>query len=663
MPSYSLGSHDLAAKTIRGLAMDAVQKANSGHPGMPMGTADIAVVLWTQYLKHNPKDPKWPDRDRFVLSAGHGSTLLYSLLHLSGYALSLDDLKQFRQWNSITPGHPEFHLTPGVETTTGPLGQGVANAVGMALAERWLAERFNRPGFSVVDHTTYAIAGDGDMMEGISHEACSLAGHLGLGKLILFYDDNGITIDGSTDLSFSEDVLARFEAYGWHTIEVDGHNVMEILAAIAQAKEIDDQPSLIACQTHIGYGSPNRQDTSKVHGSPLGDAELRLTKEALGIPVEPAFFVPDGVREFMSRSGLAGAEQQAEWESMMERYAQAHPKLAALYRRSMGGQLPDNWDEILPKFEVGKSIATRASSGIALNAIAPHVPQLLGGSADLTGSNLTDLKGESALDLEDFSGRYIHFGIREHGMGGILNGMFLHGGIRPYGGTFLVFSDYMRPSVRLAALMGLPVIYVFTHDSIGLGEDGPTHQPVEHLMALRTIPNLTVIRPAEAGETALAWKSALENLDGPTALALTRQGLPTWEPVKVKDAGKGGYILSDAPNPQAILIGTGSEAHIALKAQSLLAEKGVAARVVSMPSWELFDKQSAEYREMVLPSAITARVSIEAGITFGWERYLGTEGRAIGLDHFGASAPFETLYQEFGITAEAVAEAALAVLK
>lgn len=666
MEEYSIELHRLAANTIRGLAIDAIQKANSGHPGMPMGMADLSVVLWSRFLKHNPKDPAWFDRDRFVLSAGHGSMLLYSLLHLSGYDLSLEDLQSFRQWGSITPGHPENHLTPGVETTTGPLGQGIANAVGMALAERWLAERFNRPGFQLVDHHTYAIASDGDLMEGISHEASSLAGHWGLGKLIVFYDDNHITIDGPTSLSFSEDVLARYEAYGWHTLQVDGHNPASIADAVKLAQAETHRPSLIACRTHIGYGSPNRQDTSAVHGSPLGETEARLTKENLGWPLEPLFHVPDAVRDLLSEAGMRGAERQAAWETLLSQYVEAFPDLAAMFHRFVNGTLPDEWEEILPIFEAGNSLATRASSGQTLNAIAPYVPQLVGGSADLTESNKTDLKGEEALSSGEFGGRYIHFGIREHGMGGILNGMALHGGIRPYGGTFLVFSDYMRPSVRLAALMGLPVIYVFSHDSIGLGEDGPTHQPVEQLMALRTIPNLTLIRPADATETAVAWQAALENRSGPTALVLTRQGVPTLDRSRYASAAnlrKGAYVLSEpSGQAQVILIGTGSELHLALEAQALLETKGVATRVVSMPSWELFEQQTETYRNSVLPAEIMTRVSVEAGVTLGWERYIGTHGRAIGLDRFGASAPYQTIYEKVGITANAVANTALALI-
>ncbi len=665
MSDYSIEKHKLAANTIRGLVIDAVQKANSGHPGMPMGMADVAVVLWTQFLKHNPKEPKWPNRDRFVLSAGHGSMLLYSLLHLSGPDLSIEDLKAFRQWGSITPGHPESHLTPGVETTTGPLGQGISNAVGMALAEKWLAARFNRPEFSLVNHHTYVIASDGDLMEGISHEASALAGHLALGKLIVFYDDNGITIDGTTRLSFSEDVKARYKAYGWHTLQVDGHDPLAIIEAIRGAQAETARPTLIACHTHIGFGSPNRQDTAKVHGSPLGEEEARLTKENLGWPLEPTFYVPDEARDFLTAPGRAGADLHASWKALLTRYAEQYPDLASTFHQTMGDELPHNWNEILPSFENGNSLATRASSGKVLNAIAPHVPQLVGGSADLTGSNKTDLVGETHLTAGDFSGRYIHFGIREHGMGGILNGMFLHGGVRPYGGTFLVFSDYMRPSIRLAALMGLPVIYVLTHDSIGLGEDGPTHQPVEQLMALRTIPNLTVIRPAEATETAAAWRAALENKHGPTALALTRQGVPTLDRARYGAAAglaKGAYVLSDADNAQLILIGTGSEVQIALDAQVLLSAEGVPARVVSMPSWELYEAQSVEYKNSVLPSQIRARVAVEAGVTLGWERYVGTTGRIIGLDRFGASAPYKIVYQKLGITAEAVAAAALSLV-
>jgi transketolase len=650
-------THNLIANSIRALAMDGVQKANSGHPGLPMGMADVASVLWTRFLKFNAADPEWPDRDRFVLSAGHGSMLIYSLLYLTGYPLTLEDLKSFRQWGSLTPGHPESHLTPGVETTTGPLGQGISNAVGLALTERWLAEHFNRPGHDVVNHATYVIASDGDLMEGISHETCALAGHLALSKLIVLYDDNKISIDGPTSLSYSDDVPRRFGAYGWHTQQVDGHNPADIEMAIRTARAETNRPSLIACRTHIGFGSPNKQDTSSAHGEPLGAEEIRLTKEKLGWPAEPAFYVPEEVLAYMKQIGAAGRKHQSAWEASVAGYEAAHPGLAADFRRALAGELPEGWDADLPTFEVGKSIATRASSGIVLTALSQRIPNLIGGSADLTGSNKTLPKGETHISRDDFSGRYIYFGVREHGMSAILNGMALHGGVRPYGGTFLVFSDYLRPTIRLASMMELPVIYVFTHDSIGLGEDGPTHQPVEHLMALRVIPGLTLIRPCDAGETAVAWQSAITNRHGPTALVLTRQRLPTLDRERyapAKMAARGAYVLSDAGDPAAILIGTGSEVHIALEAQSLLADKGVPTRVVSMPSWELFDAQPAEYRESVLPSAIRARVSVEAGAKQGWERYIGRDGVAIGLDRYGASAPYQEIYQNLGITAEAM---------
>ncbi|MCI0399193.1 MAG: transketolase [Chloroflexi bacterium] len=654
--------HHLIANTIRGLAMDAVQKAESGHPGMPMGMADVAVVLWTQFLKYNPADPHWPDRDRFVLSAGHGSLLLYSLLYLTGYDVSLDDIKQFRQWGSITPGHPENHLTPGVETTTGPLGQGLTNAVGMALAARWLASRFNRPGHEIVNHHTYAIVSDGDLMEGVSHEAFALAGHLDLGKLIVFYDDNHITIDGPTELSYSDDVSQRFAAYGWHTQRINGHDLSAIAPAIRAAQAETERPSLISCRTHIGYGSPNKQDTAAAHGEPLGEEEVRLTKERLGWPVDEKFYVPEEALAAMRQAGAAGAEKQAAWETALKQYEAAHPAPAAEFRQFLAGELPQGWQDHLPTFEPGKSLATRAASGTVLTGLFNHIPNLVGGSADLTGSNKTLPKGVGHLTRDDFSGRYIHFGIREHGMGGILSGMALHGGLRPYGGTFLVFSDYMRPAIRLASLMELPVIYVFTHDSIGLGEDGPTHQPIEHLMSLRAIPHLTLFRPAEATETAVGWRVALENRRGPTALVLTRQNLPTFDRSRYAPAGeaaKGAYVLSDALNPAVILIGTGSEVHIALEAQELLAEKGVAARVVSMPSWELFEAQPAAYRQSVFPEHIRARVSIEAGTPLGWERYTGRDGAIIGLDRFGASAPYEEIYRQLGLTAGAMVDAAL----
>lgn len=665
LPPKEMSLHDQIANTIRGLTMDAVQKANIGHPGMPMGAADMATVLWTKFLKFNAADPKWPDRDRFVLSAGHGSMLIYSLLYLTGYDMPLDEIKQFRQWGSITAGHPESHLTPGVETTTGPLGQGISNAVGITLAERWLATRYNRPGHTIVDHHTYVIASDGDLMEGVSHESCALAGHLGLGKLVVLYDDNHITIDGSTDLSYSDDVVKRFDAYGWHTQRADGHDPVAIEAALQAAVAETERPSIIAFRTHIGYGSPNKQDTASAHGEPLGEDEVQLTKENLGWPVEPKFYVPDKVLEYMRQVGAAGSEQEADWKARFTEYEQAHPALAAEFRGALHGELPDGWDEGLNElFEPGKSLATRVASGTVLDFIAPRIPYLVGGSADLTGSNKTRPKGADHLSRHDFSGRYIHFGIREQGMSSILTGMALHGGIRPYGGTFLVFSDYLRPTIRLACMMELPVIYVFTHDSIGLGEDGPTHQPIEQWMSLRAVPRLLTFRPADATETAMGWQIALDNMAGPTALALTRQGLPILDRTKyapAEEAARGAYILNDADVPQVILIGTGSEVHIALEAQALLAEKGIGARVVSMPSWELFDAQPAVYRESVLPTNITARVSVEAGVKVGWERYVGPDGIIIGLDHYGASAPYQELYRNFGLTAEAVAEAAMEV--
>ncbi|MFN2138582.1 MAG: transketolase [Candidatus Promineifilaceae bacterium] len=659
MTHYDFEHHKAAATTIRGLAMDAVQKANSGHPGLPMGMADVATVLWSTYLKFNPRHPNWPDRDRFVLSAGHGSMLLYSLLYLAGYeGMPLEQLKEFRQWGSLTPGHPEMGHPPGVETTTGPLGQGISAAVGMALAERMLAERFNRPGFPIVDHTTYVIASDGDLMEGISHEACSLAGHWGLGKLIVFYDDNSITIDGSTRLSFTEDVLKRFEAYGWHTELVDGHDPSAILAATEIARDETARPSLIACRTLIGFGSPNKEGTAKAHGEPLGEDEIRLTKERLGLPLDETFTVLPGAREFFARTGDA----YDDWQRLLKEYAEAFPSTAIEYQNALAGKLPGNWDEMLPKFEVGKATGTRAFSGQVINALAPHLPTLIGGSADLTGSNKTDIKGAEDVQGPDFGGRYIHFGVREHGMGGILNGLYLHGGFRPYGGTFLVFSDYMRGSIRMAAIMGLPVIYVFTHDGIGVGEDGPTHQPIEQLMSLRLMPQMTVVRPADGTETAYAWQAALTNEVGPTALILSRQSVPTLAETG-EGALRGAYVLRDAEHPQALLLATGTEVHIALQAQEMLAERGIESRVVSMPSWELFERQPAAYRETILPAQLTARVSIEAGVTTGWQRYVGERGIMIGLDRFGASAPYARVYEELGITAEAMAGAAEALVR
>lgn len=660
--AVSLPNLQPLVNNIRTLAMDAVQKAESGHPGMPLGMADAATTLWATCLKFNPQDPAWPDRDRFVLSAGHGSMLLYSLLHLSGYDLPLEELQNFRQWGSKTPGHPEYGHTPGVETTTGPLGQGVSNAVGMALAERWLAARFNRPDFPVVDHHTFVIASDGDLMEGVSHETGSLAGHLSLGRLIVLYDDNKITIDGSTDLSFTEDVLARYQAYGWQTLRVDGHNRAEVAAALEQALADESRPTLIACRTMIGYGSPNRQGTSKAHGEPLGVEEIKLTKEKMGWPVDEPFRVIPEATEVLAAAASRGQSRQAEWQAMLDRYAQVHPDLHAEFQRLMRGELPAGWDAFTPDFG-SKEIATRAASGKLLEQLVSRIPELLGGSADLTPSNNTRVS--TMVDVQDgsFAGRYVRFGIREHGMGAVMNGLAVHGGVIPYGGTFLVFSDYMRPTIRLAALMEIGVIHVFTHDSVGLGEDGPTHQPIEHLAALRAIPNYVVFRPADAWETWAGWQAALQRLKAPTALVLTRQKLPLLDPVSAAGAINGGYILSDRPEPAALLLATGSEVHIALAAQKLLDEQGVATRVVSLPSWELFRAMPQEYQEMVLPPTIKVRVAMEAAATFGWERFIGTQGVVIGLDRFGASAPYETIYQELGLTAEAMAAKVMQLLK
>lgn len=648
----------LCVNTIRMLAIDGVQKANSGHPGMPMGTADMAFVLWTQFLRHNPANPQWPNRDRFVLSAGHGSMLLYSLLHLTGYDLSLDDLKQFRQWDSRTPGHPEFGLTPGVEMTTGPLGQGFAAAVGLALAERMLAARFNRPGFTIVDHHTYGIVSDGGLMEGIAHEAASLAGHLGLGRLIFLYDDNKITIEGSTDLTYTEDVRARFDSYGWHTVVVDGHDRDEVAAAIGQAKAEEERPSLIIARTHIGYGSPNKQDTAGVHGTPLGVDEVRLTKEKLGWPSEPPFYLPDEALAIFRRALETGQRADAEWRSLFERYAAEHPQLAAEWAQMCSGELAAGWEESLPRFTPADGpMATRVASGKAMEAIAPALPSLVGGSADLHPSTKTYLNAYPAVQRGSFGGRNLHFGVREHAMAGILNGLMLHGGLRPYGSTFLVFSDYMRPSMRLAAMMELPIIYIFTHDSIGVGEDGPTHQPVEQLAALRSIPGLVVIRPSDANETVAAWRVALHRVQGPTALALTRQKLPVL-PEPAPGVERGAYVLQDRPEPTIILIASGSEVHVALEAQTLLDRDNTRARVVSMPSWELFAMQPAAYQESVLPPDLP-RVAVEAGVGMGWERWAG---RIVSLEHFGASAPYQTNLAEFGFTAENVAAQARALL-
>lgn len=657
----------LCVNTIRTLAIDGVQKANSGHPGMPMGMADAAYVLWTQFLRHNPKNPDWANRDRFILSAGHGSMLLYSLLHLTGYDLPLDQLKQFRQWNSLTPGHPEYGLTPGVEMTTGPLGQGLATGVGMAIAEAFLAATFNKEGYSIIDHYIYAIVSDGDLMEGVSHEAASMAGHMKLGKIIYLYDDNHISIDGKTEIAFTEDRMKRFDAYGWHTQQVDGHDRAAIASAIKAAQAVTDKPSIIACRTHIGFGSPNKQDTSEVHGSPLGADEVKLTKQAYGWDPEQQFYVPSEALDVFRQAVPTGAERQAAWQKQCDAYAQAYPAEAKQLQQALSGELPDGWQEALPVFEAGTAVSTRVASGKVLNAIAPVIPNLLGGSADLAPSNNTYLKGYPVFANDTYAGRNFHFGVREHGMSAALNGMAFHGGVIPYGATFFVFSDYSRPAVRLAALSHLPTIFVFTHDSIGLGEDGPTHQPVEHFAALRAIPNLTVIRPADANETAQAWRVALEKRDGPVAILLTRQNLPTVDRSvagSAADLSKGAYILLDTDKvyPDVILIATGSEVQLAVQAQAKLAEQGIGARVVSMPSWELFMAQPEAYRNKVLPPAITARVAIEAGISMGWERWVGPRGSIISLDRFGASAPAKTLFEQFGFTVDNVVLRALAAI-
>lgn len=660
---------ELCINTIRMLSADSVEKAKSGHPGMPMGAAAMAYVLWTRFLRHNPLNPNWENRDRFVLSAGHGSMLLYSLLHLTGYDLSLEEIKNFRQWESKTPGHPEYGLTQGVETTTGPLGEGFANGVGMAIVERYLATRFNHSGHELVDHFIYGIVGDGDLMEGVSHEAASLAGHLKLSKLIFLYDDNHISIEGSTDLTFTENRKARFEAYGWHVQEVDdGNDVAAIDKAILTAQKEISRPSLIAVRTHIGYGSPNKQDAAVAHGEPLGPEEIRLTKKNLGWPLEPLFFIPDEALKYFRQAVEKGKDAEEQWQAKFSAYKAAYPKLANEWHLWMNRMLPKNWDKDVPFFPADpKGMATRVASGTTLNAIAEHVHNLLGGSADLGPSNKTLIKGEEDFQADIYQGRNLHFGVREHGMASIMNGMALHGGVIPYGSTFMVFSDHMRPGIRMAALMGLKVIYVFTHDSIGVGEDGATHQPVEQLASLRSIPNLTVIRPCDANEVAEAWRITVKSNNGPVALILSRQNVPVLDRKTYADAtglSRGAYILRDSQDgkPGAILIATGTEIQVAVDAWQKLEEKGVGVRIVSMPSWELFDKQPEEYRREVLPPEIKARISIEAGVTLGWRRYVGNDGDMIGIDHFGASAPINVLYEKFGITADRVVEKMLALI-
>ncbi|MGD7062906.1 transketolase [Bacillus altitudinis] len=643
--------------TIRTLSIDAIEKANSGHPGMPMGAAPMAYALWTNHLNVSPQNPNWFNRDHFVLSAGHGSMLLYSMLHLSGYNLSIEDLKQFRQWGSKTPGHPEFGHTEGVDATTGPLGQGIAMAVGMALAERHLAETYNKDNFNVVDHYTYSICGDGDLMEGISSEAASLAGHLGLGRLIVLYDSNDISLDGDLDRSFSENVKNRFEAMNWEVLYVkDGNNIEEVTAAIEKAKQSTDKPTLIEVKTTIGFGSPNRAGTSGVHGAPLGSEEAKLTKEAYSWTFEEDFHVPSEVYDhFKTAVKDAGQKKEAAWNELFEQYEKEYPELAAQLKLAIEGKLPENWDQEVPVYEAGSSLASRASSGEVLNGIAKQVPFFIGGSADLAGSNKTTIKDTTDFGRENYAGRNIWFGVREFAMGAALNGMALHGGLRVFGGTFFVFSDYLRPAIRLAALMGLPVTYVFTHDSIAVGEDGPTHEPVEQLASLRAMPNLSVIRPADGNETAAAWKIAVSSTNKPTALVLTRQNLPTIDQAPEKayeGVEKGGYVVVEAADaqPEALLLASGSEVGLAIEAQKALEKEGIRVSVVSLPAWDRFDEQSDEYKESVLPKAVRARVAIEMGASLGWERYTGLDGDVIAIDKFGASAPGETIIEKYGFT-------------
>jgi transketolase len=656
---------------IRVLSMDAIQKANSGHPGAPMGLAPLGYEVWTRHLRHNPMDTAWPDRDRFVLSLGHASMLVYSLLYLTGYELSLEDLKAFRQWGSKTPGHPEFGVTPGVETTTGPLGQGVANSVGMAMAERWLAHRFNKPGHTIVDHFTYVFCSDGDLMEGISHEAAEMAGHQKLGKLIWVYDDNQISIEGDINLASSTDQELRFQSYGWHVLRVgDGNDRAAMDRALQDARENAERPTLIIIRTQIAFGSPNKAGSESSHGAPLGEEEIKATKENLGYPSQEPFFVePEALNWCREECRIRGRKLQEEWEERFAAFQESFPDEAAEFEAMMAGDLPEDWDADVPDLvHLEKPQATRASSGAVLQALAARIPNLIGGSADLAGSNKTDIEGGGDLLAESPGGRIIHFGIREHAMASFLNGMALHGGIRPFAGTFLVFSDYMRPAIRMAALMEIPVTYVFTHDSIGLGEDGPTHQPVEQLMTLRAIPNLVDLRPGDPAETAVAWKVATEREEGPTFLSLTRQGIPCLERTNSEGADglrRGAYVLQEAAGgvPALILMASGSELHLAVEARGVFEGEGIPTRVVSMPSWQLFMGQDQAYQDTVIPPQVTARVSVEAGITLGWERWLGSPGVAVGLDHFGASAPWATLFENFGLTTDRVVEVGRGVLK
>lgn len=660
----------LSVNALRFLSIDMVEKAKSGHPGTPMGAATMAFVLWDRFLKHNPSDPLWPNRDRFILSPGHASALLYTLLYLTGYDLPVEELERFRQWGSKTPGHPELGQTAGVEMTTGPLGQGFAHGVGMAMAERWLATHYNRPDNEIVDHHTYAIVSDGDLQEGVASEAASLAGTLALGKLIYLYDDNDISIEGNTDIAFAENVAQRFQAYGWHVLgPIDGMDINSVDSALRMAKNEVTRPSLVICRTIIGYGSPNKAGTAAAHGEPLGEEEVRLTKENLGWPDPRPFAVPKEVIAYFRKAQQRGRKLQGEWQERFAKYEQAYPDEAQQYNEALDGGLPHNWDQGLEQlFRAGdKPIATREASGRVMNAVAGRVHAFTGGSADLAPSTKTTLNEHTCYGFQEFCSHNVHFGVREHAMGAIANGMALHGSVIPYTATFLVFSDYMRPPMRLAALMKQRVLFIFTHDSIGLGEDGPTHQPIEHLMGLRIIPNMMVLRPADATECVEAWKSALQRTHGPTAMILSRQNLPVLDRntlAPVSGVQKGGYVLWQAgPEPEALIIGTGSEVHIALEAGRQLKEEGIVTRVVSLPSWELFDSQPTDYRDRVLPPQIQARVSIEAGTTLGWERYVGRDGVAIGMNGFGASAPASVLYEKFGLTSQRVVEAVKSLLR
>ncbi|HEX9252767.1 MAG TPA: transketolase [Ignavibacteriaceae bacterium] len=668
MSDSRIDIEQLSINTIRTLAIDAVQKANSGHPGMPLGMAPIAYALYYKTLKHNPANPNWLNRDRFVLSAGHGSMLLYSILHLCGYKISIEDLKNFRQWSSITPGHPEINHTPGVETTTGPLGQGFATAVGMAIARDYLAALFNKDDIKIIDHAIVGICSDGDLMEGVSHEAASLAGHLKLSKLLFFYDDNSITIDGKTDITYSDDVARRFEAYGWQVLTIlDANNSDQVDRAIKLCRTTCDKPTLIITKTHIGYGSPNKQDKSSAHGAPLGEEEVKLTKRNLGMPEDKTFYVPDEVYSHFKGIAECGQEAQDLWDKNLEEYKILYPKDYALFESVMNYEFDKEWLNHLPKFDdLSEKIATRVASGKVLNAAAIDIPTLIGGSADLNESNMTHIKSSTSFSAEDRKGKNIHFGIREHAMGSILNGMAIYGGIIPFGATFLIFSDYMRPAIRLAALMKQKVIYVFTHDSIGLGEDGPTHQPVEQIASLRAIPNLTVIRPADANETVEAWKYAINHKGGPVALILTRQKLSIIDQNKygsAKGLQNGAYILKDSnKNPDLLLIATGSEVSLSLKAADQLEAEGKVVRVISFPSWEIFEQQSDEYKKKIFPAEIKARVSVEMGVGMGWQKYVGDSGEAISIERFGASAPDSILYEKYGFTVENVVATSKRVL-